>query len=105
MSAKEKRNWSRWFYGVTHLEVYKGGSTGGGSDVATINRFPDGTCTLWTYNTHDKQLWTREENRPVWYDTVPQAMKVAEERLGVKGIPPIYGLPENHPSNPPETHN
>lgn len=45
--VKKAVNWTRWFYGITHLSIYKGGSYGGGSDVATINRFPDGTCHLW----------------------------------------------------------
>jgi hypothetical protein len=99
-NKKETRNWSRWYYGITHLEVYKGGSGGGGSDVATIRRFEDGSCNLWMYNTHDKNLWTG--NPEVYYETVDKAMKDAEERLGVKGLKPVFGLPDNHPSNPPE---
>ena len=96
--VKKAVNWTRWFYGITHLSIYKGGSYGGGSDVATINRFPDGTCHLWLYNTHDEKIWT-DTSRTTYHKTVEEAMKIAERRYGVKGIKPIHAMPHNHPNN------
>ena len=99
MAKKPTIHWTRWFYGVTHLVIDKGGSAGGGQDVATINRFPDGTCTLWMYNSHDKNLWT-DDSRKSYHESVPAAMKIAETRYGVKGVAPVHAMPDNHPNNP-----
>lgn len=92
--------WSRWYYGITHLEIYKGGFAGGGSDVATLERFEDGSCSLWIYNTHDRNLWTESPNNTTQHASFEEAMTAAETRFGVKAKRPDHGLPEDHPCNP-----
>ncbi len=89
-----KIHWTRWYYGLTHLVVKRSNN----KDVATIQRFPSGGCTLWMYNTADENPWT--DNPTDYYESVEEAMKIAEKRYGVKGIAPTAALPSNHPNNP-----
>lgn len=92
-------NWTRWFYGVTHISIYRGGYFGNGHDVATIRRFPDGTCHLWLYNTHDKTL--RDDYKPkTYHKTVEAAMRKVERHYGIRTIAPTAAMPSNCDSNP-----
>jgi hypothetical protein len=92
-------NWSRWYYGLTHLVVKRGDS----KDVASINRFPDGSCWLFMYNTKMEDIWTNDAYT-TYHEDYRAAMRIAEKRYGVKAKEPVFGLPKNHPSNPPDTH-
>jgi hypothetical protein len=76
--VKEKVNWSRWFHKVSHLSIR--------NQTATIQRFEDGSCTLWIYHKNDKKLWS--EYPTFLFKTVAGATSEAEKRLGVVGIGP-----------------
>jgi hypothetical protein len=95
---QQKLQWTRWYYGITHLEIGRG--AGNGKDMATINRFPDGSCTLGIYNFRQPNIWTGNDS--VYYKTVAEAMRIAEKRYDVKGEIPTAALPTGHPNNPAE---
>ena len=81
-------SWSNWYCDYTHLEIWKGGYFGGGSDIATIQIFNDGTCSLWIYNTKDKNMFTESEVNTTWHKSADEAMTAAETRFGVRAIRP-----------------
>lgn len=91
--------WSPWYCGITHLVIDKGGCFGGGSDVATLQQFEDGTCSVWMYNTHDKTLFTNSEANTKWYNDCESAMTATETRFGVTAKRPSMNNRARHGNN------